>query len=334
MRNRGRQYLLHLCLLSCSLPPAALACKCQISLSSCNEVAASNVVFVGTVESIEPNFLNRWNLANTSALQSLNEAYLNAQNHPSQTTLARLKDAYLKAFPDLPEDEKNLANAAKTTLGVTSTFTAALSRGVKVRFRVQTLFKYEDDDDDRQPKAKDSDDDDKTTTMEVWNPFGDCGVDFQPGETYLVYANTEESSDYIFTGICTRTRRLSDAGEDLAYLFFYKNGGKQSGRLEGFTTTDAQSQSDFDPMHETDKIKSPFPAALLELRSNDFARYAQSDGKGRFLFDGLPAGDYRISAFAAGYPMYRKLLADPRPVHVKERGCSFQILLLPPDTDK
>jgi Carboxypeptidase regulatory-like domain len=104
--------------------------------------------------------------------------------------------------------------------------------------------------------------------------------------------------------------------------------------LEGFTTTDAQSQSDFDPLHETDKIKSPFPGALLELRSNDLARHAQSDGKGRFLFDGLPAGDYRISAFAAGYPMYRKLLADPRLVHVKERSCSFQILLLPADTDK
>jgi hypothetical protein len=76
-----------LCLFSCSLPPSALSCKCQISLSSCNEVAASNVVFVGTVESIEPNFLNRWNLANTLALQSLNEAYLNAQEHPSEATL-------------------------------------------------------------------------------------------------------------------------------------------------------------------------------------------------------------------------------------------------------
>jgi Carboxypeptidase regulatory-like domain len=334
MSNRGRQYLLLLCLFSCSLPPAALACKCQISLSSCNEVAASNVVFVGTVESIEPNFLNRWNLANGVALQSLNEAYLNAQEHPSDVTLARLKDVYLKAFPDLPQDEKNLANAAKTTLGVTSTFTAALSRGVRVRFHVQTLFKYEDDDDDRQPKAKGWDDDDETTTLDVWNPFVDCGVDFQPGETYLVYANTEEGSDYIFTGSCTRTRRLSDAGDDLAYLFFYKNGGKQSARLEGFTTTDAKSQSDFDPLHETGKIKAPVPNAQLELRSDDLARYAQSDGKGKFLFDGLPAGDYRISAFAAGYPMYRKLLADPRLVHVKERSCSFQILLLPADTDK
>jgi hypothetical protein len=36
--------------------------------------------------------------------------------------------------------------------------------------------------------------------------FGDCGVDFQAGETYLVYADGDEGSGTFSTGSCTRTR--------------------------------------------------------------------------------------------------------------------------------
>ena len=36
--------------------------------------------------------------------------------------------------------------------------------------------------------------------FEVWTPFGECGVSFQTGETYLVYASDdEETSDSITT---------------------------------------------------------------------------------------------------------------------------------------
>jgi hypothetical protein len=36
------------------------ACECEISLSSCREVGASELIFIGTVQSIEPAFMNRW----------------------------------------------------------------------------------------------------------------------------------------------------------------------------------------------------------------------------------------------------------------------------------
>ena len=42
------------------LASPAMACKCLASYPVCNEAAQSNVVFIGTVESIEPGFLDPW----------------------------------------------------------------------------------------------------------------------------------------------------------------------------------------------------------------------------------------------------------------------------------
>ena len=109
--------------------------------------------------------------------------------------------------------------------------------GMRVRFRVQTLFKHEDDDDDHDSQKPVEEPEDH---FEVWTPFGDCGISFQTGETYLVYAgDDEETSDSIATDSCTRTRRLSEAGEDLAYLYFYKEHPQESTRIDGYATTNA-----------------------------------------------------------------------------------------------
>src|SRR5437879_1998097 len=87
-------------------PVAAMACKCQLTLSACRETAASEVIFIGTVEAIEPNFLDQWNPSQTAFLSLINQEYENA-------AFPRLRDAYLKVFPDLPaEHKKRLQTAA------------------------------------------------------------------------------------------------------------------------------------------------------------------------------------------------------------------------------
>ena len=83
----------------------ARACQCE-RYSTCNEVAATNLVFIGTVESVDPIFLNRWNDTSQTSLRSLNDAFLRAQEHPSPDALAHLKDAYLKTFPEASADRK------------------------------------------------------------------------------------------------------------------------------------------------------------------------------------------------------------------------------------
>jgi len=293
------------------------ACECETSFASCHEVGASDLVFIGTVQSIEPIFMNRWYMANQSPMRSLNDAYADAQQHPSAAALARLKDTYLNIFPGLAPDEKRRLQGAGTIHDVASLFYSALDRGMRVRLKVRTLFKHQEDDD---AKKKEPD------FFDVWTTFDSCGFDFQIGETYLVYANNDEFGAYYFTGSCTRTKRVSDAGEDLSYLFFYKDHPEESARLEGFTTTE---RLDFDPLHDPQTVKSPVAGVIVELKSDRLQRYAQSDANGRFLFDGLGEGDYQVSAYASGYPLNTQLLAGPKRLHVKATSCARQILLLP-----
>jgi hypothetical protein len=309
----------------------ALACQCEI-FSTCNEVASTNLVFIGTVESIEPAFLNRWNPTSASSMKMLNDAYLEAQQHPSDEALGRLKDEYSKTFPDATADRKRQVEGAKTASAVASLFYAGMGRGMRVRFQVQTLFKHEDDDDPPRKDGKDEKDEaekEHEDFFEVWTPFGDCGYSFQTGETYLVYASDdEETSNFIETDSCTRTRRLSDAGEDLAYLFFYKEHPETSTRLEGFTTTSPRYRLDFNPLHP-EKIQSPVGDVILELQSDSLTRFVEADAKGRFIFDGLAAGEYKLSAYAQGFPGNPQLLSGPQVFRVQKKSCALQIVVIP-----
>jgi hypothetical protein len=301
----------------------ANACECQASFAACKEVRLSDLVFVGKVESIEPIVLNRWYGTNQSALRSLNDAFVRAQEHPSADSLRQVKDTYLATFPGLDDREKRQVKAADTVQQMTSLFYSSLDRGMRVHLKVKTLFKQGDDDDAGSKSKKDAE------FLDVWTAADDCGYDFQIGETYLVYANDEEGADYFFTSTCMRTKRLSDAGEDLAYLYYYKNQPKESSRLEGFATIDRKSQLAIDPLHEPAAIGSPVAGVILQLKSDRLTLYAESDSAGRFLFDGLPEASYELSVFASGYPKRDQLLAGPRSLRIKEKSCARQVFVLP-----
>ena len=302
-------------------PLAALACKCQLTMSVCSEVAAADIIFAGRVETVEPSFLDSWNAGQRAALDLLNQESARARTDPSPAAFARLRDAYLKVFPDLPDDHKKRFAAATSPDQLAELFYWILDHGKRVRLRVKTVF--------RGDLADDDDDDDAAKTVEVWTAFGDCGINFQAGETYLVYADDHEESNIMTTGSCTRTRRLTDAGDDLAYLYFYKNYAENSGRLEGFVTADLLFLRDLDPAHYTGSIGAPV-AAVVELKSAERARYTESDTHGRFVFDGLAAGDFTVSAYAPGYPAEIRLLAGPKPVRMEKRACATQVLVAPP----
>jgi hypothetical protein len=300
------------------------ACECEASFAACKEVRVSDLVFTGTVESIEPIFLNRWYGTDQSAMRSLNDAFVHAQEHPTAESLRQVQDTILAMFPGMDDREKKQVQAADTVQQMASMFYSSLDRGMRVHFKVATLFKQGDDDDDAGHKAKKDAD-----FLDVWTTSGDCGYDFQIGETYLVYANDEEGADYFFTSSCMRTKRLSDAGEDLAYLYFYKKQPEASSRLEGFVTSDRQSQLAVDPLHEPAAIGSPVAGIVLQLKSDKLTRYAESESTGRFLFDGLPEGNYELSVFAKGYPRTNQVLAGPRRLRIKEQSCGRQIFVLP-----
>ena len=316
------------------IPVAAFACKCQVTMSPCNEAATTDVIFIGTVEAIEPSFLDSWNAAQRAALATLNQEYARVQTDRSAAAFTQLRDAYLKVFPDLPAENKKRLSAAASTGQLAELFYWILDHGKRVRLRVKTVFRGKQPDDDDAGKA-DAGKDDAGKTVEVWTAFGDCGFAFQKGETYLVYADDDEESDVMTTGACTRTRRLSDAGDDLAYLYFFKNYGDLAGRLEGFVTTDLLYQRQLDMAHYSDRIAAPVAGAVVELKVVELKpagapRYAPTDQNGHFVFDGLPAGGYNLSAFTPAFPAETRLLAGPREVRLQKRGCATQVLVATP----
>src|SRR5882672_2745748 len=81
------------------LAQPAFACKCEMTLPVCKEVAYSNAVFIGTVESVTPTFLSRWNLEQGPSLKQLNEASERFLTERSPSNLTALKDTLRKTFP-------------------------------------------------------------------------------------------------------------------------------------------------------------------------------------------------------------------------------------------
>jgi hypothetical protein len=123
-----------------------------------------------------------------------------------------------------------------------------------------------------------------------------------------------------------RTRRLSNENGDLAFLYFLKNGGESSTRLEGFVSSKFSDQNL--PRYE-DEVSAPSPGALLELDDGKTTRYTRSDAAGRFIFDGLKAGDYRLSLLAPGYPRAPRTVILSRPFRAPANACVRQIFVDP-----
>lgn len=296
-----------LVLLPLLFPSAAAACQCAASFPVCQRVALSDVVFVGTVESITPRFLDYWNPAQQQSLTLLNAETERARADRSSASLAAARSAYAAIFPDLPEDSKKLLEDAKSREDLVRAFYRILGAGRRVRFRVKEAYRGDEDEGE---------------TLDVWTPFGDCGVDFQTGETYLVYADDDEESAVVSTDSCSGTRRLSDAGGDLAYLYFFENNGDDSARLDGFATTNQFHQ--LDAAH----VEAPVARVVIELKSSLGSRFTETGPDGKFVFDGLSAGDYTVAAYAAGYPRTVQQLATPQRVHIEPKGCAAATLLI------
>jgi hypothetical protein len=117
----------------------------------------------------------------------------------------------------------------------------------------------------------------------------DCGYDFREGEDYLVYAYPHPESGKLYTGICQRTRPISEAGDDLDYLSKKdeaSHGAGIEGRIEELTR---------DSRYETRVIG--FMAGISILVQGKSGRWTTvSEKDGRFQLWGLQPGRYRITA--------------------------------------
>jgi hypothetical protein len=334
------------------LPWPAMACNCTGALSPCYEVASGSAVFTGRVISVSPAFLNRLNRSSQADAGRVGQFYDQLVSSAPAQNLQGLKETFRALVPTLAPDSIRRLNEAKSRQELLRVFESVLDHGSYVTLEVKTVFtKGGDDDDDAKnakgkddddrgknakngkAKADDHDDDDNTGALGagklfgVWTPSFDCGVEFQTGETYLVYASMDEDTDTVETDICMGTRRLSDAGADLPYLSFLQIDAKESGHLDGFVTSDSAVKAN---PPKSDTIPAPAAGILIELKSDDAVRYTTSGRDGRFVFDGLADDSYKLTGYTTDYPDPQHVVAGPDKLKIKPKACSRHVLLARP----
>jgi hypothetical protein len=332
-------------------PWPAMACNCSGALSPCNEVAAGSAVFIGRVISVSPAFLNRLNRSSRADAGRVAQFYDQLVSGVPMQNPQGMKETFLALVPGLSPDSIQRIGEAKSRQELLRVFDSVLDHGSYVTLEVKTVFtRGGDDDDDKNGKGKDNDDRGKSAKsakakdddddndndagalaagklFSVWTPSFDCGVEFQTGETYLVYASMDEDTDTVETDICMGTRRLSDAGADLPYLSFLQIDPKESGHLDGFVTSDSAVKAN---PPESDTIPSPAAGISIELKSDEAVRYTTSGRDGRFVFDGLADDSYKLTGYTTEYPDPQHVVAGPDELKIKPKACARYVLLARP----
>ncbi len=117
-----------------------------------------------------------------------------------------------------------------------------------------------------------------------------CGYAFKQGERYLVYARRNSAGTGWVTGICSRTRLLADAGDDLQFLQTLSAPGNSLARVYG-------TISQWERNLATGEVRGYGPVAdvLVTVRSPGHAFDALTDARGRYEI-AVPPGKYEVTA--------------------------------------
>jgi Carboxypeptidase regulatory-like domain len=142
---------------------------------------------------------------------------------------------------------------------------------------------------------------------------GDCGYEFRPGNAYIVYAVTNPQSGQLTTSICSRTRLLGEASDDITYARAIRTNPTAGGTISG-------TVRDGDRMNEDRHEYAPKSGVPVVLTRDGVEYRAVTDQSGAFQIGGLAAGTYAVR-IETGPNDY----AEPFPREVvlrDERGCA------------
>jgi 5-hydroxyisourate hydrolase-like protein (transthyretin family) len=116
---------------------------------------------------------------------------------------------------------------------------------------------------------------------------GDCGYEFERGETYLVYAYRDEKDNRLYTSICSRTRPLADAAEDISFM---RNlGGADAGAVVFGKVKKRNYQ-----WVEGEEVFKPVGSAELIIEGEGASLKARTDAQGNYRVIGLAPGAYKV----------------------------------------
>lgn len=143
---------------------------------------------------------------------------------------------------------------------------------------------------------------------------GDCGFGFRKGETYLVYAYASSDGKSLLTGICTRTRPIADATEDLEFLrgiASRPSGVSLSIQVE--RVRKGVREGNANPL-------GGLADARLVVEGEGDRREVKTDAKGRVTLSGLRPGSYKVRL---QLPEELTTYKEEQEVRVADRGCAL-----------
>jgi hypothetical protein len=140
---------------------------------------------------------------------------------------------------------------------------------------------------------------------------GTCGYVFKVGETYLVYGFEIGRKDFLMTTICSRTRLVEYASEDLAFLRNLRpigSGGEISGKV-------------YELIFEKDRyIEKPLKGItirIVNISNSDNQFRIKTDFKGEFSVK-VSAGKYSVFPIL---PNRKKLESTYGSIAIRDGGC-------------
>lgn len=123
---------------------------------------------------------------------------------------------------------------------------------------------------------------------------GDCSFFFEKGETYLLYASYDAEDRQYPTDICTRSRPVAYAADDLDYLRGLPGSDKET-RLSGTLVR-------LDYSDGPDKPPVMLPGIKVVVEDSQGRRSeATTDANGFYKFKGLAPGRYKVRAELPGH---------------------------------
>lgn len=139
---------------------------------------------------------------------------------------------------------------------------------------------------------------------------GDCGFAFQPGGQYLVYAYRNKQSGQLSASICSRTRKLAEAENDLVYLRA-RGKGKTGAYVLGQVVLVPHEYREGAPPH------TPQAHVRVTLEGKEKKFTATTDDEGRYRLESIPAGKYKVSLET----LPGVIAAEPLELTLHDNGC-------------
>jgi hypothetical protein len=163
---------------------------------------------------------------------------------------------------------------------------------------------------------------DARPTLQIRTPRGPCSPSFVVDRAYIIYAS-RDSDGQLATDMCSRSRPVDRAAEDVLYARNIAAGAPALGRISGHVVLRSR-----DLARARDR-QQPMSNVSVILRKGEFSTRVRTNLHGAFTVDSLDAGVYDVDL---DHPGVFRVTPMPARVELTDvRGCAIVNAAMHPD---